>query len=161
MPVLDLKVWMDCEFKVKFQFYQKSMAAKLTVMRASALSWTSKKVILANELARRMFNTSPDLVEKGEAENDIDEFLYKLMRSGYSVKERRQIEFEGTRQYRNVVSRVEAGERKLYRSANEAKLERAVGKKVKECKWWGKAYDTVMFVQATPNEFLRKKGMRA
>ena len=157
MPVLDLKVWMDCEFKVKFQFYQKSMAAKLTVMRASALSWTSKKVILANELARRMFNTSPDLVEKGEAENDIDEFLYKLMRSGYSVKERRQIEFEGTRQYRNVVSRVEAGERKLYRSANEAKLVRAVGKKVKECKWWGKAHDTVMFVQATPNELLRKK----
>ena len=48
MPVLDLKVWMDCEFKVKFQFYQKSMAAKLTVMRASALSWTSKKVILMN-----------------------------------------------------------------------------------------------------------------
>ena len=104
-----------------------------------------------------MFNTSPDLVEKGEAENEIDEFLFKLMRSGYSVKERRQIEFEGTRQYRNVVSRVEAGERKLYRSANEAKLVRAVGKKVKECKWWGKAHDTVMFVQATPNELLRKK----
>ena len=157
MPVLDLKVWMDCEFKIKFQFYQKSMASKLTVMRDSALSWTNKKVILANELARRLFNTSPDLVKKGEAENDIDEFLYKLMRSGYSVKERKQIEYEGRRQYENVVGRVEAGERKLYRSACEDKIERSVGKKVKERKWWGNAYDTVMFVQATPRELLRKK----
>ena len=81
MPVLDLKVWMDCDYRVKFQFYQKSMTSRMTVMRESALSWTSKKVILANELARRLFNTSPDLVSRGEAENDVDEFLYKLMRS--------------------------------------------------------------------------------
>jgi len=52
MPVLDLKVWMDCDYRVKFQFYQKSMTSRMTVMRESALSWTSKKVILANELVQ-------------------------------------------------------------------------------------------------------------
>ena len=43
----------------------------------------------------------PELFKKGDTENDIDEFLYKLMRSGYSVMERRQIQYKGRRQYEN------------------------------------------------------------
>ena len=97
------------------------------------------------------------MVSRGEAENDVDEFLYKLMRSGYCVQERRLIEFEGRRQYENVVMRVEEGRRPMYRSACNLKLERAVEKKVKKSKWWGESYDTVLFVQATPNEVLRRR----
>ena len=115
MPVLDVKVWMDEDFKVKFKFYEKEMASKVTVLKDSALTWTSKKVILAGEVARRMFNTSPDLVAEGEAEEDVDKFIYKLMKSGYTVMERKIIEDEGKRRYENVLAKSLRGERISYR----------------------------------------------
>ena len=157
MPVLDVKVWMDEDFKVKFKFYEKEMASKVTVLKDSALTWTSKKVILAGEVARRMFNTSPDLVAEGEAEEDVDKFMYKLMKSGYTVRERNIIEDEGKRRYENVLAKSLRGERPLYRSSTENKLQRNVNRKLKEKKWWGVKHDSVMFVQATPGETLKKR----
>ena len=47
--------------------------------------------------------------------------------------------------------KVDDGGRPIYRSACELKLERAVEKKLKKSKWWGEAYDTILFVQATPD----------
>ena len=102
MPVLDLKVWMTEDFHVKFKFYEKDMASKVTILKDSALTWTCKKVILAGEVSRRMFNTSPDLVADGRAEDDIDRFMYKLMNSGYNARDRNIIEGEGSRRYENV-----------------------------------------------------------
>ena len=156
MPVLDLKVWMDENFIVKFKFFEKSMASRVTIMKDSALTWTSKKIMLAGEVARRLLNTSPDLVMLGEAENDIDFFMYKLMRSGYSVHERRIIEDEGRRRYKNIVSKCDEGERVMYRCASENKLGRTVDRALKQNRWWGKNYDSVLFVQATPGEVLKK-----
>ena len=90
---------MDESSKVKFKFYEKGMTSKVTVLKDSALTWTAKKVILAGEVARRLFNTSPDLVAEGGAEEDIDKFMYKLMKSGYKVREReKEREREGERE---------------------------------------------------------------
>ena len=49
-----------------------------------------------------MFNTSPDLVADGRAEDDIEKFMYKLMNSGYNARDRNIIEGEGSRRYENV-----------------------------------------------------------
>ena len=59
----------------------------------------------------------------GEAENDIDIFMYKLTRSGYSVHERRIIDYEGRRSYRNIVSKCDEGVRVMYKCASETTLE--------------------------------------
>ena len=155
MPVLDLKLWINEDDKIKFRFFEKDMVSKFTLLRNSALSWITKKITLAGEIARRLLNTSPDLVCQGYAEEDIDKFLYKLMRSGYSVEERSMIEREGRARYENIISQVNAGVRPLYRNSSEEKLGRAVKKLVKEKKWHGK--ETVLFVQATPGEQLRKR----
>ena len=90
---------------------------------------------MAGEVARRMFNTSPDLVAEGEAEEDVDKFMYKLMKSGYTVRERNIIEDEGKRRYENVLAKSLRGERPLYRSSTENKLQRYVNRKLKEKKW--------------------------
>ena len=37
MPVLDLKVWMDENFNVKFKVFEKDMASRVTIMKDSAL----------------------------------------------------------------------------------------------------------------------------
>ena len=36
MPVLDIKIWMNDEYKVKFRFYEKPMVSHNTVMNNSA-----------------------------------------------------------------------------------------------------------------------------
>ena len=155
MPVLDLKVWLNEDDKIMFRFFEKDMVSKFTVMRKSALSWVTKKITLAGEITRRLLNTSPALISQGYAEDDIDRFLYKLMRSGYNVDERSIIEKEGRARYENIISQVNAGVRPLYRNSSDEKMERAVKKLVKEKKWHGK--ETVLFVQATPREELRRR----
>ena len=137
-------------------------------MRDSALTWLTKNVTMAGEISRRLLNTSRDLVEMGLADDDIDKFLYKLMRSGYSVDERTVIEKEGRARYENIIRQVEGGMRPLYRNSDVNKYQREVVKLKKQRNWYGKSNGSVLFVQATPGERLRsaiqqvcdKSGMR-
>ena len=64
---------------------------------------------------------------------------------------------EGRNRYENVVRQVCEGERPLYRPASWEKEARAMKKKMKGRSWWGERNESVMFVQATPNEVLRKE----
>ena len=154
MPVLDLQLW--CEGgQVFFSFFEKSCVSKYVLLKDSALSWTVKKMALAGEVARRMLNTSPQLVQCGFAEEEIEKFEYKMMISGYNLKERGVILAEGRARYSNLLSKVNSGERPLYRPSFWQKEERAVSKEIKRRRWYGDS-DAVIFVQSTPGEILKK-----
>ena len=157
MPVLDLKMWMDDKYGVKvvkYSFYEKPMAAKVTVLKESALSWRVKKMALSGEVCRRFLNCSQNMVEEGEAEIHVDWLCWKMFKSGYSREERDKIVCEGRARYSNILAKVTRGERPLYRSAAWMKERRDV-EKVKKHKGWHGGADTVLFVQSTPNENLR------
>ena len=85
MPVLCKKVWMNDEYKVKFRFYEIPMVSQSTVMKYAAWSWRQKKITLSGEVSRKMLNTSPDLVKLGNGNGDLDQYMFKLIVSGYSV----------------------------------------------------------------------------
>ena len=93
-----------------------------------------------------------------EEEGDIvmEKFNMKMLRSGYSEFERGLFVKEGLARYQNIVKKVERGERPLYRMASWKKYNRALEKKVKARTWFGNV-ETVLFVQPTPGEVLRKK----
>ena len=156
MPVLDIQVWCE-EEQVMFMFYEKKMVSEYVIHRNSALQWNVKKVVLAGETARRLFNTSPILVEQGRAEPLLDKLRYKMMVSGYTVKQREIIISEGIARYNNVMNQVRDGMRPLYRSSSFMKEDRAIKKEAKALGWYGKRNQSVMFVQATPGEILRKE----
>ena len=78
-----------------FKFYEKPMSSKFFARRDSALSWNTKKKSMAGEVCRRYLNTSQSLVEKGEVREVIDLFRYKLMVSGYTLKEQEVTVSEG------------------------------------------------------------------
>ena len=61
MPVLDLQLWCDGG-QVLFSFYEKKMISKYVLLKDSALSWTVKEMTLSGWVARRLLNTSPQLV---------------------------------------------------------------------------------------------------
>ena len=154
MPVLDLQVWCRDD-KLLFMFYEKPMVSSYVIHRDSALSWNVKKISLAGEVCRRYLNTSPCLVDEGMVGDLIDKFRHKLLFSGYSHVEREIIVSEGISRYTNIVKEAESGVRPLYRSSEWQKESRAVQRIVKG-RTWSKA-DSVVFVQATPGELLKKE----
>ena len=49
LPVLDLEVWMSYDngvARIKHKFYEKPMASTYVIHKNSALSWSTKKMLL-------------------------------------------------------------------------------------------------------------------
>ena len=158
MPVLDLKLWMETdEFgvnKVRFTFYEKPMATQYVIKRESALPWQVKKMTLAGEVARRRLNMDSQAWEE-EGSQVMDKFNFKMLTSGYNEHERRVVVKEGLARFANLKDKVDAGKRPLYRKASWMKEERGLQKILKSKKWAGNA-ESVVFVQSTPDEALKK-----
>ena len=152
MAVLDMKMWSHDDVI----FFEKEMASQFVTLRNSALSWNTKKTTLAGEVCRRFLNTSPSLVADNGVDMHLDKLAFKMMRSGYSQKERDQIIREVTAQYRNIVSLAEEGRRPLYRRSSWQKFERTLKNKKKAKRWYGEA-DAVMFVQSSPDSILKRE----
>ena len=58
--------------------------------------------------------------------------------------------------FRKLTEKVERGQRPMYRTANWMQYERDIEKNLNKKKWYGANIETVVFVQATPNEILKK-----
>ena len=155
MPVLDLQIWCEND-RVMFKFYEKPMASDFVLHRWSALSWNTKKSSLSGEVARRLLNCSPEILDDEYEDEVLDRFRWKMMISGYSENEREIIIREGRSRYSNIIKLVDQGKRPLYRSSTWNKESRAIEKKVKMKGWYG-SKDSVIFVPATPGELLRKR----
>ena len=76
-----MNVWTEDDL-IFFSFYEKPMASDMVMRKNSALSWQIKKASLTSEVARRLLNTSPSLVAQGVAEEYLEKFCYKMLRSG-------------------------------------------------------------------------------
>ena len=96
-------------------------------------------------------------MEDGLAECFIEEFEYKMCLSGYNQSERDIILREGRARYSNIILKSQRGERPLYRPAGWCKVERSMSKLRSKNGWYGTHMDSVLFVQATPGEVLRKQ----
>ena len=112
---------------------------------------------LAGEVARRLLNTSPELVEEGVAEGIIEEFEYKMCLSGYNQIERELILREGRARYDNIILKSQRGDRPIYRSAEWNKEGRSMSKLRPRNGWYGPQVHSVLFVQATPGKVLKKQ----
>ena len=158
MPVLDLQIWLERDQlgtnKVRFCYYEKPMASSQVIHKRSALSWQTKKSALAGEVARRMLNCD-EITWREEGVSIMNKFCGKMFISGYTEKERRIVLEEGEARVNNIKSKVAEGERPLYRTSEYKKFERAVEKQIKGRTWYGNK-ETVLFVQSTPGEQLRR-----
>ena len=57
---------------------------------------------------------------------------------------------KGRSKYKNVLRQVDEGVRPLYRSSSWKKEERALARKKKSKSWFGKQFDSVLFVESSP-----------
>ena len=101
LPILDLKVWLETREKeiesqvvdvsvIMYEFYSKEMASKPVINARSALSWSTKRTVLTQEVLRVLLNCSKLLPWESVVEN-VNEMVLRMQYSGYSEKFRYEV----------------------------------------------------------------------
>ena len=96
------------------------MSSNMVVQKSSAMDENSKMKILANDLTRRLLNTSESLGMNAKVKA-VDMYSQKLTNSGYRVDQVRRIVINGIKGYEKRVqeSRIKGG-RRLHRTSGES-----------------------------------------
>ena len=143
LPSLDLKMWIEEDtggrYKLKHEHYMKSVSSRMVINANSAHGKTMKENVNVNECMRIIRNTS-------EGENVVEDLSYYMQRmqfSGYTERERMNV-------VKKTYERIEKGrQRREDDSGRRGKRDR---------NWYLKSgkYETLMVVDATPREVLKK-----
>ena len=158
LPILDMKVWVDANGKVKHQHYEKPIASKNIVSQRSAHASASKKAIHENELQRRLLNTSRDLDWNSYFVPILTDYMVRMKKAGYSESYRRKVLKNALRQYDKKLQMANNGEVPLNRPSNYKKIERRVQKKVKKRSWGTKDnFIAPIIIPSTPNSELVRR----
>ena len=111
VPMLDIKVWREGNNKIKHEFYEKPMTSDFVMMKRSAMSQGTKITTLTQEVIRRERNTGRN-TKLTDRVKELDKFMYKMKRSGYSEIERKEVLEAGlVGYYKKVKRELDGGER--------------------------------------------------
>jgi len=125
LPILDLKVWLETREKeienqvvnvsvIMYEFYSKEMASKAVINARSALSWSTKRTVLTQEVLRVLLNRSKLLPWERVVEN-VNEMVLRMQYSGYSEKLRYEVVNSALKAYETRKKADQGGERPLHR----------------------------------------------
>ena len=164
LPILDTEQWIEevevngvKKKQILHSHYMKPMANKHVVHRDSGISYQSKINILVADLVRIMCNVSR-LCKEEERTRRVQEFMTRMQYSGYSKSERSAVLIKANHKYEKKIEEDTTGERPMYRSKTWNAEERRKEKIAKKTNWYKKGgYDTVFFVDATPDQELANK----
>ena len=168
LPILDLKVWMETKGEetdrqdektsvIMYEFYSKSMASKTVIHARSAVSWSTKRTVLTQEVFRVLLNCSRLLPWKRIVEN-VNEMVLRMQYSGYSKKFRYEVVDSALKAFRARQRAEREGERPLHRPKEWRKVEREKEESERKSNWYKRGgNESVIFVPATPNSRLRKE----
>ena len=94
LPTLDTSLKVSRTNKVKYRFYEKETTTRYTVQKDSAMEENVKVQILAQDMVRRLNNSSEDL-GMVQRKRLVDNYAQKLLNSGYAVAQVRRIIVSG------------------------------------------------------------------
>ena len=158
MPTLNVKIWIgktnEGTTKILHTHYMKGVSSRAVINAASAHSMEMKKNVMVNEVCTILKNCSR-YQEWEEVTRHVEYFMKRLQYSGYDQR----FKYEVLRRALNRHDkRVEEYRRTgtMYRIRSEE--ERRKRRKEKQ-EWYRKSgkYDSVMFVEATPDGALRER----
>ena len=157
LPVLDVKVKLDCQAKVQYQFYEKPTKNGCVILADSALNWQQKRTILTQEALRRLKNTS---VELGQSvgKSHLTNFMLKMKDSGYNERFREEIAASALKAFEMIIENDKKGIKPLHRNREQMLIDKRA-KSSSGKNWWKKgkiSYNTVLYIPATPNSTLAK-----
>ena len=152
LPSLDVKVWIgedkDGIMRILYTHYMKDVSNRTVMHRLSSHSDSMKVSVFVNEVLRILRNCSQHTVWKEEAARHVTYFMRRMQYSGFSETTRYQVLSAALRKYDAKVSSGQV--------INQRRLTESAAAKMEWYKQGGK-YDSVMFVEATPQSQLRKE----
>ena len=134
LPTLDFSCYMEGS-KVRYTFFQKSMAKKTLIHRKSALGENTKISSLTQNIIRRMKNIGEE-VEMKERIRVVDEFTDQMLFSGYSAEQTRRIIIAGLKGYENLLKKAERGQTRIHRPAADGLATRKRKKLLGKGNWF-------------------------
>ena len=164
-PILDLKVWRErkergvqpqSENRILLEFYSKEVSSAAVINARSALSWSSKRTILTQEVLRILLNCSTELPWQVFVDH-VNHMMLHLQYSGYNQRSRTEVIQYALHGYNNILRLDVSGEKPTCRPRSWRQMERAQEKWRKREGWYKKGeYDSVIFVPATPESKLKR-----
>ena len=141
--------------------YMKKIASQRVISKESALSMQTRISILVSDLVRVMRNVSERCDEK-ERSKHVQHYIHRMQFLGYPQEDRVLVYKKAKKVFENIVERDRIGECPMYRGKFWQRKERDKAKLHNKYKWYEKGgHETVMFIEATPNEQLAKTCRRA
>ena len=122
LPSLDTELFMEDvpgqkRQKINFSFFEKKMKTPFCILKDSAMAERSKISILSQDLIRRMLNTS-ETIPDSERVEIIDNYIDRLVVSGYCPAQVKEIVESGLTGYERKVQRAKKSGLPLHRSAS-------------------------------------------
>ena len=158
VPMLDVKVWLESNKEIFYQFYEKPTKNRYVISKDSAMPISKKIDTLSQEVFRRLHNTKKEI--SWSVKTDIlNKFMSELKASGYSQKDRQEILKSGVNRYNKLRGQEEEGTRPFFRNKHFEKEKRRNLKEAKKGSWFRKKdnkFTSVFFVAPTPNSILMK-----
>ena len=158
MPVLDLEQWIEqvkidsvARKQILHSHYMKKIASKSVINKDSAISQDAKVNILVADLVRIMRNVSQHC-EMNERIQHVQHFLHRMQFSSYSQEDRIKVYKKAKSKFEKIIERDRTGKCPMYRGKFWQRERREAEKAEKKNRWYEKGgYETVMFIDATPN----------
>ena len=152
LPILDVKVWIGTDsggtVRILHTHHMKGVSNRSVMHQMSSHSESMKFNVFVNEVLRILRNCSPHTEWKDEAAMHVTYFMRRMQYSGYSEDVRFRVVSEALRKYDEKV-----------RTGSVLCGRQGVKSKAEKREWYksdGK-YDSVMFVEATPDSQLKKE----
>ena len=167
LPIPDLKVWVESRERdvegqkkrvsvILYEFYSKRVSSKSVINARSALSWSTKRTVLTQEVLRVLLNCSKH-IPRESVNKKVQEMVLRMQYSGYSKKFRYEVVDSALKAYRIRQVEEERGVRPMHRP-KEWKKNKREEERVRKNNWYKKGGDeSVIFVPATPSSELQRK----
>ena len=156
LPILDLEVWIgdgvDGKRRILHSHYMKDVSSRLVMAERSAHGKNTKRNVMINEISRILRNCSVH-IPWNEIARKVSYFVRRMEYCGYDRAFRYNVVRVALSRYKEVLSRLERGER-IFAQGDSARK-----RKQKKIDWYkedGK-YESVMFIQPTPGSILKHR----
>ena len=121
--------------QVRFKYFEKSMSSKRTVQKTTAMGENTKIQILAQDMVRRLLNTSEEL-GAGTRNETVDEYAPKLINSRNTKEQVRKIVIKGIKGYENKKRKRAMEEKDLLSTEAGSKVNRYKDKLLDKTNWF-------------------------
>ena len=148
LPILDLKVWIgkskNGESKILYGHYMKEVSDRRVIHAQSAHGDRMKQSVMVNDVCRVIENCSERIEGVSERDVHVNHYMRRMQFSGYNEEQRYDVVKKAMKKYER---------KKKIRKTGQS------SRKGKDGAWYleGGKNETVMFIDSTPGEVLKKK----